>query len=63
MLRESFLNEMKEQISESLASEFEVIKRIKNAGIEDIHETFSTSEIAQAFSTASEVKILNIITS
>lgn len=58
MLRKSFLNEMKEQISESLASEFEVIKRIKNAGIEDIQENFSASEIAQSFSTASEVKIM-----
>jgi hypothetical protein len=58
MLRESFLNEMKEQLAESLASEFEVIKRIDKAGIIDIHETFPTSEVARAFSTASEVKIM-----
>lgn len=58
MLRESFLSEMKEQLAESLASEFEVLNRIDDAGIVDVYQTFPTTEVANAFSKASEVRIM-----
>lgn len=58
MLRNSFLDEMRAQLAKSLASEFSVLNRIDEAGIIDIYQTFPTSEVADAFKTASEIRIM-----
>lgn len=58
MLRNSFLDEMREQLAKSLASEFSVLNRISEAGIINVFQTFPTSEVANAFRTASEIRIM-----
>jgi hypothetical protein len=58
MLRNSFLDEMREQLAKSLASEFSILNRIDEAGLIDIYQTFPTSEVANAFRTASEIRIM-----
>jgi len=58
LLRDSFVEEMRQQLSISLANQFEYFSRVEEAGIINIHDMFPTTDVASRFSSAKSIFIV-----